>query len=470
MRLSIVSIGGRRVLAARRGEDLVRLDVAAPGLPTELGALLRAGLDAGAIAAAVEAPPREALVDASQALFEPLIADGARILCLGLNYVDHASEAAYAKPDYPVIFTRYASSFVGHERPLMLPSASRRFDYEAELVAVIGRGGRRIPRDQALSHVAGYTLMNDGSVRDYQLHTVQWTLGKNFDASGSVGPELVTADELPAGARGLKIEGRLNGTVMQHASTSDMIFDVATTIAYLSEAIALAPGDLIAMGTPAGVGNARTPPVYLTDGDTFEIEVERVGALRNPVRPETTLPPPTTGALLMTWSVDPVHSHVGFSVRHMMVTTVRGSFKTFSGTLDIDPNDFTRSQIHGEIDVASIDTGNTDRDNHLRAGDFFDAPNHPKITFKSTRIAAKGDGFVVTGDLTIRGVTKSVDIDVEYAGTSKNPYGQIVTGVSGSTTINRKDFGVNFNAVLETGGVAVGEKVKLEIEVQAKQG
>lgn len=170
----------------------------------------------------------------------------------------------------------------------------------------------------------------------------------------------------------------------------------------------------------------------------------------------------------MRWSVDPVHSHVGFSVRHMMVTTVRGSFKSFRGTLDIDPDDFSRSRIEGDIDVASIDTGNADRDNHLRANDFFDAPNHPKITFVSTAITPKGDDtFIAHGDLTIRGVTKNIAIEVEFAGTSKNPYGQTVAGISGAVTINRRDFGVNFNAVLETGGVAVSDKVKIEIEVQA---
>jgi len=170
----------------------------------------------------------------------------------------------------------------------------------------------------------------------------------------------------------------------------------------------------------------------------------------------------------MIWTVDPIHSHVGFSVRHMMVTTVRGSFTTFRGTLDIDPTDFTKSRIEGDIDVASIDTKNADRDNHLRTGDFFDVANHPKITFASTRIEAKGDGYVVHGDLTIRGVTHAVALDVEYAGTSKNPYGQTVAGVSATGSLNRRDFGLVYNALLETGGVAVSDKVKLEIEVQAR--
>ena len=170
----------------------------------------------------------------------------------------------------------------------------------------------------------------------------------------------------------------------------------------------------------------------------------------------------------MSWILDSVHTHVGFSVKHMMVTTVRGQFKEYRGTVNLDPKDFTKSTFEGAVDVASIDTGNVDRDNHLRTNDFFDAPNHPKITFKSTGIEAKGGSdFVVRGDLTIRGVTKPVVLEVEYLGTSKNPYGKTVAGFSARGTVDRKDFGVAFNAILETGGVAVGEKVKLEVDVEA---
>jgi polyisoprenoid-binding protein YceI len=169
----------------------------------------------------------------------------------------------------------------------------------------------------------------------------------------------------------------------------------------------------------------------------------------------------------MAWTIDKVHTHVGFSVKHMMVTTVRGQFRDYRGTARLDPKDFTRSSFEGEIDVASVDTGVVDRDNHLRTNDFFDAPNHPKIAFKSSRIEKKSDGeYVVHGDITIRGITKPLALDVEFHGTSKNPYGKTVAGISASGTLNRKDFGVNFNALLETGGVAVGEKVKLEVEVE----
>jgi polyisoprenoid-binding protein YceI len=171
---------------------------------------------------------------------------------------------------------------------------------------------------------------------------------------------------------------------------------------------------------------------------------------------------------IMAWQIDSVHTHVGFSVRHMMVTTVRGQFRSYRGTVSLDPKDFTRSTFAGEIDVASIDTGNADRDNHLRTNDFFDAPNHPKILFRSTRIEAKGGNeYVVHGAITIRGVEKPVALQVEYLGTSKNPYGKTVAGLSARGSINRKDFGVNFNAVLETGGVAIADKVNLELDVEA---
>lgn len=171
----------------------------------------------------------------------------------------------------------------------------------------------------------------------------------------------------------------------------------------------------------------------------------------------------------MAWVIDTAHTHVGFSVKHMMISTVRGSFKSFSGTFALDAADFTKSKFEGEVEVASIDTNNADRDNHLRTNDFFDAENHPKITFKSTGIEKKGDDYLVRGDLSIRGVTKPVEFNVEFSGVTKSPWGKTVAGLSATTTVNRKDFGVNFNALLETGGMVVGDKVKIEIEAEAVQ-
>jgi len=170
----------------------------------------------------------------------------------------------------------------------------------------------------------------------------------------------------------------------------------------------------------------------------------------------------------MAWTLDSTHSHVGFSVKHMMVTTVRGHFKTYSGNFNLDTSDFSKSTFDGDIDVASIDTANADRDNHLRTNDFFDAANHPKIAFKSTKIESLGGNeFKVTGDFTLRGVTKPITLEVEYLGTSKNPYGKTVAGLSARGSVNRKDFGVVYNAVLETGGIAISDTVKLELDLQA---
>jgi acylpyruvate hydrolase len=215
-------------------------------------------------------------------LEQPLAARG-KIICVGLNYADHASEASMKAPDYPTLFARFPSSLIAHGQPIVRPRVSDKLDYEGELVAVIGKGGRYIPRAAALSHVCGYSIFNDGSIRDFQLRTPQWTVGKNFDDTGPFGPVFVTADELPPGAHGLKIETRLNGRVMQSATTADLIFDVATLVALISEAMTLAPGDLIITGTPAGVGAARKPPVFMKAGDVCEVEIEGIGILRNPI-------------------------------------------------------------------------------------------------------------------------------------------------------------------------------------------
>jgi acylpyruvate hydrolase len=218
----------------------------------------------------------------------PPIPNPSKIICVGLNYADHTAESGFAKqPDYPTLFGRFASSLIGHKAPMIRPRVSEQLDYEGEIVAVIGRGGRHIPKAHALDHVGGYALFNEGSVRDYQFKAPQWTVGKNFDATGAFGPYLVTADELPPGCKGLRLRTRLNGTVMQDASTDDMVFDVATLVATISEAITLNPGDLIVTGTPSGVGLARKPPLFMKPGDVCEVEVEGLGVLVNPVEDET---------------------------------------------------------------------------------------------------------------------------------------------------------------------------------------
>ena len=209
-----------------------------------------------------------------------------KIICLGLNYADHAAEGGFKPPSYPTIFARFASSLVGHGAPLIRPRVSTQFDYEGELVAVVGRGGRHISREAALDHICGYSIFNDASVRDFQMKTPQWTVGKNFDGTGAFGPAFVTADELPRGAAGLSLQTRLNGKVMQSASTTQMIFDVVTTVALITEALTLEAGDVLVMGTPSGIGMARTPQVFMKAGDVCEIEIEGLGILRNPIADE----------------------------------------------------------------------------------------------------------------------------------------------------------------------------------------
>ena len=223
------------------------------------------------------------VVDLGKVSILPPISKASKILCVGLNYVDHAAEGGMKVPDYPTVFARFNSSLIGHGAPLVCPKVSEQFDYEGEMVAVIGKGGRAISEADALSHVAGYSVFNDGSVRDYQLRTPQWTIGKNFDGTGAFGPAFVTADELPPGAAGLRIQTRLNGRVLQNASTDDLVFSVARLVSLISAAMTLEAGDVIVTGTPAGVGLGHKPPIFMKQGDVCEIEIEKIGLLSNPV-------------------------------------------------------------------------------------------------------------------------------------------------------------------------------------------
>ncbi|MDP3822276.1 MAG: fumarylacetoacetate hydrolase family protein [Burkholderiales bacterium] len=215
----------------------------------------------------------------------PVLPRPGKIICLGVNYHDHAKEGGNTVADYPALFLRSATSLLAHGAALRMSPVSGKLDFEAELALVIGKPARCVSEPDALAHVFGYACFNDATLRDYQRKTTQWTIGKNFDATGGFGPCLVTADELPPGCVGLHIESRLNGRVMQSATTSDMVFGVARTIALLSEALTLETGDVVVMGTPAGVGYARTPPVWMKAGDTIEIEIESVGLLSNLVTP-----------------------------------------------------------------------------------------------------------------------------------------------------------------------------------------
>lgn len=226
-------------------------------------------------------------LDLEQVEFLPPIPRPGKVLCVGLNYVDHAAESPYENvPDYPTFFPRFSTSLIADGGPIIRPQCSHELDFEGEMAVVIGKGGRHITEADALDHVAGYSVFNDASIRDYQFLAPQWTPGKNFDDTGAFGPDFVTADELPAGGKGLLLEVLLNGKTMQKANTEDMVFDVATLIVKASEFATLEPGDVLVTGTPAGVGFARKPPIYMQDGDTVEVRIEQIGTLVNPIRNE----------------------------------------------------------------------------------------------------------------------------------------------------------------------------------------
>ncbi len=269
-------------LGVRRNGAIVDLAAAAPDLPADWPSIFAGGLLPRVEAAAGSAGDAALLPEEPAELLPPIPNPG-RVICIGLNYREHAAETNAAVPDYPIVFARWPRSLVGHGQALVKPNASDKFDYEVELAVVIGTGGRAIPRARALDHVAGYSIINEGSVRDFQVRSSQWGMGKNFDASGSFGPHIVTADALPAGGNGLAIKTRVNGETLQDLTTADMIFDVADIIVALSEVMTLDPGDVIATGTPQGVAMGRTPPTWMKPGDTCEVEIEGIGVMCNPV-------------------------------------------------------------------------------------------------------------------------------------------------------------------------------------------
>jgi 2-keto-4-pentenoate hydratase/2-oxohepta-3-ene-1,7-dioic acid hydratase in catechol pathway len=211
---------------------------------------------------------------------EPVLPDPDKILCVGLNYENHRKETGREEVSHPTIFTRFANSQVGHGRPMIRPKASTHFDFEGELALVIGKPGRHIAKADALGHIAGYACYNDGSIRDWQRHTIQFTPGKNFEGTGAFGPWLVTPDEVGP-FDGLRLVTRLNGIAVQEALLTDMIFDIPTIIAYCSTFTRLEIGDVIVTGTPGGVGAKRNPPLWMKAGDRVEVEIDRVGLLQN---------------------------------------------------------------------------------------------------------------------------------------------------------------------------------------------
>ena len=283
MRIIHFKLGGVAGIAADEGSGWHGLLQHEPGFPGTLPELIRRGVDLLRAGRGLGQSPS---IDLSAIRLLPPVPAPPKIVCVGLNYNDHLEESGLKKPVYPEIFARFATSLIAHQQPILRPRESTALDYEAELAVVIGKPGRRIPREQALEHVAGYSLFNDATIRDFQLRTPQWTMGKNFDGTGAFGPWLVTPDAAPPGARGLRIQGRLNGKVMQDAGTDQLIFSVPVLIELISVAMSLEPGDVIITGTPGGVGAARKPPIYMQPGDVFEVEIEGIGVLSNVVQDE----------------------------------------------------------------------------------------------------------------------------------------------------------------------------------------
>ncbi len=283
MRLVSFDRAGERSYGALVDGAVVDLRRAEPRLPETLLELLAAGTEAldRARAALGAAGAEDHLALDSVHLLAPIPRPG-KILCVGLNYRDHAAESHAATPEYPTIFAKYANTVVGPRDPIVLPRVTAQVDYEGELGVVIGRRARYLREPEALAYVAGYLTCNDVSARDYQSRTSQWTVGKSFDGFAPMGPSLVTADEVPD-PQDLDLRVSIGADVLQSSNTRHMIFPVARVIAYLTEAITLEPGDVIMTGTPAGVGAARTPQRFLKAGETVRVEIERLGALENPV-------------------------------------------------------------------------------------------------------------------------------------------------------------------------------------------
>jgi 2-keto-4-pentenoate hydratase/2-oxohepta-3-ene-1,7-dioic acid hydratase in catechol pathway len=268
-------------LAASDGSAFRGLTEDAPDYPGDLDALIARGASLGEVGAGLLKNAPE--VDLEKVTPLPPLRRPGKILCVGLNYHAHVEEFGSSKKAFPEIFARFQSCLVGHKAPVVKPAQSDKVDYEGELAVIIGRRGRSVSKDKALDLVVGYSIFNDVSIRDYQTRVTQWTMGKNFDSTGPFGPWLATPDELPPGGAHLSLVTRLNGQVMQDSNTDLLIYDVPALIEYLSAVMTLEPGDVIVSGTPGGVGMARNPQVFMKAGDTIEVEIERLGALVNPV-------------------------------------------------------------------------------------------------------------------------------------------------------------------------------------------
>ena len=290
MKIVAFSSGQGPRLGVVEADQAVDLSAADGNAPTDLGEWLSANNgDLKPLADLAKRAPASARRPLADLTYGLPVARPGKIICLGLNYLEHVKEGAQRDniPKFPTIFMRGRTSLVPHGQPIVRPRVTETLDYEAEMILVVGRRAKHLTASNALSCVAGYSCGNEGSVREFQRKTTQWDMGKNFDRTGGFGPWLVSADELPPGGKGLKIESRLNGKVMQSDNTNNMMFPVVETLVYVTQGMTLEPGDIIFTGTPSGVGFARTPPVWMQNGDICEIEIDGIGVLRNPIADES---------------------------------------------------------------------------------------------------------------------------------------------------------------------------------------
>jgi acylpyruvate hydrolase len=277
-------------LGVVEGDEIIDLQAVDKTMPSDVGEVLRrSNGDLSPLRDMVKRAPAAARRPLKGLKFGLPVTKPGKVICLGLNYLEHVKEGSQRDniPKFPTIFMRGNTSLVPHGEPIIRPKASETLDYEAELIFVVGKRAKHLSVDNAYSCIAGYSCGNEGSVREYQRKTTQWDMGKNFDRTGGFGPWMVTADEVPPGGKGLKIQSRLNGQVMQSDNTGNMMFPVAETIAYITQGLTLEPGDIVFTGTPSGVGHARKPnPIWMKPGDTCEIDIEGVGVLVNPIESE----------------------------------------------------------------------------------------------------------------------------------------------------------------------------------------
>ena len=284
MRLITFSHNGQEQIGVRNGDNVIPVARLSPKFASDIISLLRHEQLSELITTAQEFDGSGIPLDEIHYL--PLLPRPGKIVCIGRNYAAHAAEGGAETPSYPEIFFRGATSLVAHQAPIIRPKCSDKLDFEGEFAFVVGKTCRHATLENSLEHIAGYTLFNDATIRDYQRFSTQWTIGKNFDGTGAFGPELVTRDELPDGLQGLSLVTRLNGQEMQNGRINDLVFPVRQLIVLLSECMTLEPGDVVVTGTPSGVGFARKPPVWMKAGDEIEVEVAGLGRLRNYVQDE----------------------------------------------------------------------------------------------------------------------------------------------------------------------------------------